>query len=79
MTAPRPEEMGKLLPDDYPVYFNYCYIMEPLDGLPEIILSDIEGDVQDLKHDIEQQRKIKVKNIRSYIFRFGGESKNSAQ
>lgn len=43
------EELDEpILDDDYPVYFDYCYIA---DG--KIILSNVRGTVKDLKRDIK--------------------------
>lgn len=44
MTKPFDEP---ILEDDYPVYWNYIYVA---DGVP--IMSDIQGTVRELKHDL---------------------------
>ena len=41
-----------VLPDDYPVNYGYCYVV---DGRVEV--SDIKGDVKALKADIKSQRR----------------------
>ena len=42
------EQIGDLLPDDYPVYWDYLYVC---DG--ELIRSDIQGTVKDLRNDLK--------------------------
>jgi hypothetical protein len=49
----------KILPDNYPVYWDYCYIC---DG--KVIRSDIQGTVADLKKDLRSQgyKEQEIKN-----------------
>ena len=46
-----------VLPDDYPVYFDYFYVC---DG--EIVISDVQGTVKDLKNDL-QCKEVKNCNL----------------
>lgn len=41
-----------ILPDDYPVYWDYLYVAEQKDGTHKVIRSDIKGTIKHLKHDI---------------------------
>lgn len=43
-----------VLPDDYPVYWDYLYVVE-IDG-GKVIRSDIHGTVSDLKTDLHRCR-----------------------
>jgi hypothetical protein len=45
----------RILPDYYPVYYGYCYIVDN-----KCYISDIEGTVADIK------RKEKAKEVRRY-------------
>lgn len=50
----------KELADDYPVYYDYCYV---LNG-NTVVRSDVQGTVLNLKRDLESQG-IKVLSISS--------------
>lgn len=60
------EEVGRILEDDYPVYLDYFYVAEDMNGLNHFVVSNIEGTVSDLKRDVENFQFINVKNLRSY-------------
>lgn len=51
-------ELIKKLPDDYPIYADYLYIIDN----NEVIKSDIYGTVLDLKRDLMRQG-IKTNNV----------------
>lgn len=44
------ELQEKILPDDYPVFWNYLYVADE-----EVIKSDIQGTVLDLKRNLLEQ------------------------
>jgi hypothetical protein len=49
----------QLLPDDYPVYGNYLYVV---DG--KVIMCDlVMGTVADLKRDLRNHYKMKAENV----------------
>lgn len=56
---------GSVLEDNYPVYWDYFYIIEKPNQYDELIKSDIQGTVKDLKADFKK-RGINVTNIYKY-------------
>ena len=48
----------KELPNDYPVYWDYLYVV---DG--KVIKPDVQGTVLDLKRDLKQYRGMKCETV----------------
>jgi hypothetical protein len=59
------KKVGELLPLDYPVNWDYAYVVELTTGSKKMVLSPIRGTVKDLLDDLRGEG-ILAKNIYSY-------------
>lgn len=60
---------GEQLPDDYPIYMGYSYVIEKEGQYDQLISSDITGTVADLKRYIKSQG-INITGVCKYKFTF---------
>jgi len=58
------ENIGEELDDNYPVYWDYVYVVDE-----NIIRSDIQGTILDLKRDLRQSFGMKANKIFKYKFK----------
>lgn len=57
-------EAQEALPDNYPVYWDYLYLV---DG--KVIRSDIQGTVLDFKRDLRKHFKLDALVVCKYVFK----------
>lgn len=62
------KHIGYLLPDDYPIHWDYMYVVRR-EGYDELLKSHIKGTVKDLKKDLERMG-VPAININQYKFIF---------
>lgn len=50
------------LADDFPVYWNYRYVVAK-NGVFNVVISDIKGNIRQLRKDLEQKYNTKIGEI----------------
>lgn len=56
-------EGEEVLPDDFPVHFDYTYVSDSADGGHSVIISRIKGTVKELKEDMFRKIGFRPANI----------------